>query len=420
MKLLVGIILTISSLVIARFGPTKGTFTIDLDQAPVVRYKDIATNDTFRSNLAAFVNAAWINVKGNRDATTIERAFYNYLDNDKYQDRMAELQGLAYFLNVSYLAMFSVATTYERDAGFGCTAILARGEFGYTLLVHNLDYTDAQFLTSLYVSINVKKKGKILYTCSGIAGDIGAMLCEKETAFSIALNERWLFKNNEQMLRNLIAGKELIGWTIRRVLESSETYSDTLKTIEKVDIVSGAYISVGGGRKEIGEGAVVTRKTDEDHKNGDTVYMNRTNKYAFLVQCNCDRNNCGYEYDKLYRTSNATELMTNLANKLKPNGSSFTLNNIFDNVLKVWPILRVAEREKKIISEPESTISVVLMNASNDEIVSWIYYPYESVILTQGFCRQNQLGQPNQSSRYSNVVSAVDESNLGRSLRFAI
>ena len=364
MNLLTVIILTLFSFAFASFGPTKN-FTINLDQHPIVRFKEIALE--FKPILRIFVSHAVKIFSQFELGNSIERAFYAYSDKKEFKDVMAEIEGLAYYLDVPYRDMFGVALSYETDAGLGCTAILAKDKAheNKTLLVHNLDFAGAELLAMIYISTNYTRNGKVIYNCSGIAGDVGAMLCLKQDIFSIALNERWQDNDTRRMLGNLKECLPLTGWVMRLALENSRSYNEALDTIEKTQTVSGAYISIGGGKGSKGEGAVITRSPDK------TLHTDRLdNSKWFIVQCNCDWNNCTGITDKMYRTSNATMWM----NQILKSDPAFTLDNIFANVLSKKPtILRYWESDWPEYNE--STISVVLMDASEKTLTSLIYDP---------------------------------------------
>lgn len=339
------LVLACSLATFAQFTPPE-LFRIDLDTNPEMRFFNVTLR---HSGLLVLLGNAIMKTIDTDLNDTIKSVYGDYVK--AYPERMKETAGVALAMHVNPVVAFAIELLYEIDAG--CTALLAKDKNGDIILSHNLDFTLAGLFRKAYISADYIKDHKVLFSCSGIAGYIGVLMCVKHGKFSITINERATDGDIENVKKNLREIRPLTTWVMRSALTSDGSYFEAVRRINGTKTVSGSYVTIAGTKDY--EGIVLTRGPDATkHEES----LNATNR--FLVQCNSDWNN--FTNDVTNRTARAKEMMTLIPQK------EMTLKAMFDRVLKKYPILRNESDYGTI-----GTISSVFMGPNAEKIVSCIY-----------------------------------------------
>jgi hypothetical protein len=344
------LLMLVLSVAFAGFYPPK-TYKINLEDLPEKRFFD--TSLEYSGFLTHLAKSIMGNI--NKDLNvTIKEVYNNYME--KYPERMRETRGVADALNIRPEEVFAIELLYEIDAG--CTALVAKDRSGGVILSHNLDFNLPQLFRESYITEDyMKGRPQPLFSCSGIAGYIGVLMCVKAGKFSITINERSAGGSVKKVIANLRKTYPLTTWVMRDALTYDNSYEEAVKRINKTETVSGAYITIAGTKGD--EGIILTRNSNE------TIHQTTLKDNRFLVQCNCDWNNCTKLNDLTNRTGKATEMMSNIPQ------NEMSLKTMFDRVLKLYPILR-EDKEYPYIG----TISSVFMGPNASKIVSCIYDPF--------------------------------------------
>ena len=182
-----------------------------------------------------------------------------------YQD---ELLGLAQAANVSvgelvaWNLLYDI-TAYNRsqEGGIrgGCTSIVAEDSNGTIFHGRNLDYSIAQLLSDILITVEFQEHGETVYTGTTFAGYVGLLTAQKPNRFTISLNQRdkgaW-WKNSQQAAK--IGTNGIINFVIRDILaDPNSDFNTAVNKLSNVPLIAPCYLIVGGVHS--GEGVVITR-----------------------------------------------------------------------------------------------------------------------------------------------------------------
>ncbi|KAL1499283.1 hypothetical protein AB1Y20_011492 [Prymnesium parvum] len=147
--------------------------------------------------------------------------------------------------------------------GPGCTGIIAfNSDDGTVNHARNLDFTPVEFMKPLTYTAVYTKGGKELYRAQTMAGYTQAVTGLRRGADGFAVERNTRFTDhlggNEQMLRNLLGGRTLNGWSVRQTLEMCADYACAVAKLSSVPYVSTEYAIVSGVRK----GTILSRSPD--------------------------------------------------------------------------------------------------------------------------------------------------------------
>merc|ERR1711907_289221 len=115
--------------------------------------------------------------------------------------------------------------------GPGCTGIIALNKADNTVNhARNLDFAPADIMNNLVYNGIFTKGGKEVFRAQMIAGYTqvvtGANMIGND-GYAIERNTRYTSigeKGNNEMIHNLLSGKDLNGWQLRKILETQTTY----------------------------------------------------------------------------------------------------------------------------------------------------------------------------------------------------
>mmetsp|Transcript_15240 Transcript_15240/g.21416 ORF Transcript_15240/g.21416 Transcript_15240/m.21416 type:complete len:398 (-) Transcript_15240:185-1378(-) len=141
--------------------------------------------------------------------------------------------------------------------GPGCTGIIAKNsaENGTVYHARNLDFSPFSVMTKLVYNGVFTKNGTELFRSQMIAGYTMVITGARfgPNGYAIERNTRYTDHRggNKEMLQNLMSGRPLNGWTLRKILETETEYERAVDAIEKTPYVSTEYAIVSGVRKGI-------------------------------------------------------------------------------------------------------------------------------------------------------------------------
>ena len=146
---------------------------------------------------------------------------------------------------------------------FGCTGIIATNTADGTVNhARNLDFSPVDIMTNLVYTAIFTRNGTEVFRSQMVAGYQSVVTGMRMGADGWAIERNTRYPDhvdgNEEMLKNLLDGRILNGWSLRKILETQPTYAGAVGAIEEVPYVSTEYAIVSGVKK----GVIVSRDPD--------------------------------------------------------------------------------------------------------------------------------------------------------------
>ncbi|KAK6740892.1 hypothetical protein RB195_009006 [Necator americanus] len=264
------------------------SYVVDLDSAPSERW-----NEVIRDHLDVipeFVKAAQSYVP----KQLLPIAFWiagklNHFFPNEYEEEIrgiANVSGLPLGLVVSMNILYDILA-FDRKHVFklGCTSIVAQNEDGVIYHGRNLDYEMGDLLKEVTVLVDFTrgKGAERIIAYSGITFALSStLLTGQNDAFSLSLNARYSGPYIYNIFMEFLTRfRTPVGFLLREVLSSSDTYESALNHLSNRHLFSPSYIIIGG--RQAGEGAIISRNR---MKAADVITLSE-NQW-FLVETNFD------------------------------------------------------------------------------------------------------------------------------------
>jgi len=140
--------------------------------------------------------------------------------------------------------------------GPGCTGIIATDSTDGTVNhARNLDFSPVDVMTHLVYTGIFKKGGVEIFRSQMVAGYTMVITTMRKgsNGYAIERNTRYPDhkEGNEDMFKNILDGRTLNGWTLRKVMENNAEYEDAVGAISKAPYVSTEYAIVSGVKKGV-------------------------------------------------------------------------------------------------------------------------------------------------------------------------
>jgi hypothetical protein len=148
--------------------------------------------------------------------------------------------------------------------GPGCTGIVATNSADGTVThARNQDFAPLDLFQPLVYTGVFTKGGKELFRSEMIAGYVSVLTGYRKgpDGFVIERNTRYTdhVGGNVEMFKNLVGGRQLNGWSLRKIMEEQTTYDGALAAARAAPFVSTEYLIMSGVKK----GAILSRSPDE-------------------------------------------------------------------------------------------------------------------------------------------------------------
>lgn len=261
-------------------------FEINLDLDPRVRFAPILSK--FNSSVWDFYSSKFENDK------ILTDVLYELVDKrgPEPAELQAEVEGLAELSKLPVKFVQGVQMLYELQtlmvpivnftgkavdslpvgwealsrigwSGPGCTGIIARCADGTVYHARNLDFAPVPSFKPLVYTAIFTKGGKEVFRSQMVAGyqSLVTGLRAGPDGFSIERNTRYTSHEggNEEMLKNLLGGRPVNGWSLRKIMEEHADYDSAIKAITTVPYASTEYAIVSGVQK----GQIISRAPEE-------------------------------------------------------------------------------------------------------------------------------------------------------------
>ncbi|GMI19501.1 hypothetical protein TeGR_g13407 [Tetraparma gracilis] len=138
--------------------------------------------------------------------------------------------------------------------GPGCTGIIAVDSTdGSVNHARNLDFSPVDIMGNLVYDARFTRGGEEVFRSQMIAGYAMVITGAKfgDDGFAIERNTRYTDHKggNREMIENVLGGRELNGWVLRKTLEEETTYESAVERIATSNYASTEYAIVSGVRK---------------------------------------------------------------------------------------------------------------------------------------------------------------------------
>lgn len=142
----------------------------------------------------------------------------------------------------------------SRLPSWGCTGIIAVDSSDGTVNhARNLDFAPVDTMTHLVYTGIFTRGGKEIFRSQMVAGYTMVITGMRKgpDGFAIERNTRYPDHDhgNTEMLQNILNGRPLNGWTLRKILENEATFEKATAAIAATPFVSTEYSIVSGVRK---------------------------------------------------------------------------------------------------------------------------------------------------------------------------
>jgi len=305
------------------------TYIINLDLPASVRWKQICSNSTYKSNMQLLIS-------GLQDILPA-----SFLDLGKALNLLyfpgeyaEEIRGCADEMGIEYGWLTLVNLGYE--ATDACTSIVAQTNDNKILHVRNMDFWDGIWLTNhlknLVFTADYQKGGKTLFHATTFAGYVGVLSGMKPGAFSISIDTRDYPAGVFQLFYEIIAAiteknASLVSFLTREVFTKVNDFESAIKNLSNDLLIADVYYIVGG--VSANQGAVISR----NRHNATDIWRLQSPSRWFEVQTNYDHWKQPPWFDNRVQPANTA------MQSLGRNG--LTLNNLFKDVLSVKPVLNL-------------------------------------------------------------------------------
>ena len=140
-----------------------------------------------------------------------------------------------------------------------CTSIVAEASNGTMYHGRNLDYSIADVLRNLTVTVDFQSSGETVYTGTTFVGYVGLLTGQRPHAYTVTLDQRSKGKWWMNALEAMAAGTSAVAsFLIRDTLaDTSLSFEDAVIKLGYDPLIAPCYLIVGGVNSN--EGAVITR-----------------------------------------------------------------------------------------------------------------------------------------------------------------
>lgn len=253
-------------------------YVIDLDKAPEDRYAGLVTMADFNATVWKFYDQYFANDK------ILTDALYGIADlrGEENAEQQGEIRGLAAASGLPVKFVQAIQMMYELQTlmvpvtnltkrkmplgyevleripwrGPGCTGIIAtNANDGVVYHARNLDFAPVPIMTNLVYNGIFKKGGVEIFRSQMIAGYTMAITGFRagSNGYAIERNTRYTDHEggNDEMIHNILSGRTLNGWSLRKILESESEFEGAVAAISANKYVSTEYAIVSGVKKGV-------------------------------------------------------------------------------------------------------------------------------------------------------------------------
>jgi hypothetical protein len=258
--------------VLSLAGRPLPSFDINLDLAPELRFKAVLT--TYNATIWAFYQKLFV------EQPEVQKFVHDLVKKrgPENAEMQAEIQGVANVMAMSVEAAGALQLLYELQTlmvpienvtspypifpwrGPGCTGIIAMDKTGAVRHARNMDFSPKFLMQNLTYQARFLRNGTEVFRAQMIAAYscIVTGMRMGTNGFTIETNTRYTSHvgGNQEMFHHLLVDKrDLNGWTLRKVLETSADYEAALTAVSVTPLVATQYVIMSGNRK----GNIVSR-----------------------------------------------------------------------------------------------------------------------------------------------------------------
>lgn len=242
------------------------SFDINLDLAPQLRFKAVLT--TYNATIWEFYQKVFV------EQPEVQKFVHDLVQKrgPENAEMQAEIQGVSTITGLSLEAAAAVQMLYELQTlmvpisnitseypimpwrGPGCTGIIAVDKSGVVRHGRNLDFSPKYLMQNLTYQARFLRNGTELFRAQMVAAYSCVVTGMRmgPNGFTVETNTRYTSRvqGNQEMFHHLLVDKrDLNGWTMRKVLETSTNFESALAAVSTTPLVATQYVIISGNKK---------------------------------------------------------------------------------------------------------------------------------------------------------------------------
>lgn len=239
------------------------SFDINLDDPPQVRFKAVLT--TYNATIWQFYQKVFV------EQPEVQKIVRDMVKKrgPENAEMQAEIEGAAAITKMDVDALSAVQLLYELQTlmvpivnssydwpwrGPGCTGILAVDKSGVVRHARDMDFSPKYLMQNLTYQARFLKGGNELFRAQMIAAYSCIVTGMKmgTNGFTMETNTRYPSHpgGNEEMMHHLLVDRrDLNGWTMRKVLETANSYEEAFSMASTTPMVATQYVIMSGYKK---------------------------------------------------------------------------------------------------------------------------------------------------------------------------
>ena len=219
-------------------------FVVDLDRPVSIRWKEICESydSVWKKKLKPYVKGI-SKAFGEPEEVlafveTIKGIFSTRKEYRGYVDEIVAISRMSSALTVDELVLLH----FMYEATQGCTAILALEErTGKAVIGRTMDWS-IPVLQELTIQVHFRRGGRILFTAPTWAGYVGILTAVRPKDFAVAVNFR--LSRTELADRMRIPRASPIGFIVRHVMETCDTYDSAVRLLAESPLLARAFFTI--------------------------------------------------------------------------------------------------------------------------------------------------------------------------------
>ena len=208
-----------------------------------------------------------------------------------------------------------------------CTSIVTQSPIGKIFHGRNLDYPFTDLAAQLFYQGNYYKNGKLLFTADAIVGISVIVTGVRPGAFSFSINDRNFKPVIYQATRIALYSRPPIGWYMRKLIETSESFWEAYQQIHQDEFLARVYITLAGINAN--EGVIIEK---DEYFVDDEIWLMNFFNVNYIQVTNQDRD----RFPKYLKDSRRAALLTLI--RIQGESPLFSHSSLKENFLMKYPL----------------------------------------------------------------------------------
>ena len=281
-------------------------YVIDLDLPPSERFlvlKDFNNsiwkfyNDLFAKDVLLTDALYSLNDKRGPEVPELEEEIKGMIELSQLPYKFVKSIQMLYELQTLMLPVVNLTDLIPKEyqaltrlpwLGPGCTGIIARCSDNRVYHARNLDFAPLEYMKELVYIASFQRNQRELFKAQMIAGysSLVTGFRSGKNGYTLERNTRYPdhWGGNKEMINNLIQGRPLNGFSLRKIMEQHSDYNSAVEAIALVPLVSTEYSIISGVQK----GVIISRNPDSVVYNQTLGLPNVEERIDYIIMTNFD------------------------------------------------------------------------------------------------------------------------------------